>query len=100
MKFQITWLKNNFKEKEAKRNGVIIKIPQKFDPHKYLKYFINKCKLKEEDKTKATTTALSADEKINIILNKKRNKMERRLEEYENNFYSIEYRPEVKIPNL
>ena len=26
--------------------------------------------------------------------------MEKRLEEYENNFYSIEYKPEVKIPNL
>ena len=89
LKFKLNWLLNKFEEKKVKPNdGKIKKIPVKFNPTNYLKYFNEECQKREEEKTKATTI----DEKINSILNKKRG-IEKKIEEYEENFYSIEYKP-------
>ena len=89
LKFKLNWLLNKFEEKKVKPNdGKIKKIPVKFNPTNYLKYFNEECRKREEEKTKATTI----DEKINSILNKKRG-IEKKIEDYENNFYSIEYKP-------
>ena len=43
-------------EKKIRQNGKIKKIPQNFDPKEYLNYFIRECKIKENEKTKASTT--------------------------------------------
>ena len=73
------------KKKVIDKNENKIKfIPQKFNPKKYLNYFINECQKREEERTRASTTI---DGQINAILNKKT-----KFEKEEDNFYSIEYK--------
>ena len=63
-------------EKKIRQNGKIKKIPQNFDPKEYLNYFIRECKIKEDEKTKASTT----DETIiNSIVGKKEEEMKWKL---------------------
>ena len=57
VEFQINRLKNLIKKKvkDTKNNKIKIS-PQKFNPKKYLDYFLKECQKREEENTKASTT--------------------------------------------